>query len=66
MDNDAQTPAITTWLLAAVPISCVIAYYHPLAEFPAGLIIIGGGSIAVYRIRRWAMTRAGMLKGGRA
>jgi hypothetical protein len=64
MDKDLQTPSVTTWLLAAVPVICLAAYYNPAAEMAAGLIIMGGGSIGMYRIGRWAWARLMAGRGG--
>lgn len=59
MDSDQFTkPAITTWLMAALPILCLLAYYYPVAEAPTGLVIIAGGGVAMYRVARWAARSA--------
>ncbi|MFT4251422.1 MAG: hypothetical protein QM608_02945 [Caulobacter sp.] len=58
MENDQQTPPLTTWLLAAIPVLVIAAYYNPAAEIAAGCLIIGGGSLGIYSIARWAVARA--------
>lgn len=63
MDKDLETPSVTTWLLAAVPVASFVAYYNPAAEMAAGAVILGGGGIALYRVGRWAIARAKGMAG---
>lgn len=65
MDKDLETPSVTTWLLALVPVACLAAYYRPEAEMLAGIVILMGGGIGIYRIGRWAVARAKASMAGR-
>lgn len=65
MDKDLETPSVTTWLLALVPVTSVAAFYRPEAEMLAGIVILAGGGIGMYRIGRWAVARAKASMSGR-